>query len=301
LKEYSKRSLTKKKEEEEEEEDNDDPEGPPDFKNDLREKEIEKYFKKKFGKSQTEIKDSTQKSNENQQTFWEKIAEVFKEHNIEGSSSMMMSSYFFKYINGTSFGLSICKKIDFDFIKKLTYNYSYPLGSFIELAFVIKPNIDAGICLDFGTELNWEDNEYSFYFDIYGMAEVSVSFEVGAYVPSLYSPIQISLSLGLKGVLGAGKIGMKLSLYVGDDKYAIKLYTELEAFTYTFYILFKFEIQLKIISFSFEFYIFNKKLSGLIFKIHTTSIHKYSSKKIKNYSGYIWDDGLNKTSKKWKL
>ena len=290
LKEYLKRRLTKKKEEEEE--NDDDPEGPPDFMNDAREKEIKKFYEKYFGKSKEKVQIQIQNSNENIQNSWKKISEKMKDFlkSLDYSTSMEMNSFFFTHINEASFGLSICKNFDIAFFQKLesmlTYNYSIPLGGYIELAFVVKPNIDLGVCLDFGTEINWKDKEYSFYFDLYAMAEVSISLEVGAYVPSLYSPIQISLSLGLKGVIGAGKVGLKISLYIGENKYAFKIYFELEAFSFSFYILIKFEIQLKIISFSFEFYIFNKKLFGLFFGTHTTSIHKYKGNKIKDFSGY---------------
>ena len=223
--------------------------------NNARKKAIEEFYKEHFEKSHKEVQSQIQSSNKNQQNAWEKISEKMKDvlKNLEYSSSIQMNSFFFTHINETSFGFSICKKFDLN----LTHNYSYPLGSFIELAFVIKPTIEAGACLEAGTEINWNDKEYSFYFDLYAMAEISVSLEIGAYVPSLYSPIQISLSLGLKGVLGAGKAGIKLSLYIGENKYAFKIYFELEAFILSFYILIKFEIQLKIISFSFEFYIFN--------------------------------------------
>ena len=252
--------------------------------NDAREKEIKKkikkFYKEYFEKSQKEVQSQIQSSNKNQQNAWEKISEKMKDvlKNLEYSSSMKMNSFFFAHINEASFGFSICKKFGLN----LTHNYSYSLGGYIELAFVIKPTIEVGACLDVGTEINWNDKEYSFYFDLYAMAEISVSLEIGAYVPSLYSPIQISLSLGLKGVLGAGKAGIKLSLYIGENKYAYKLYFEFEAFTLIFYILIKFEIQLKIISFSFEFYIFNHKFLGIFLETHKTTIHKYKGSKIKD-------------------
>ena len=269
--------------------------------NDARKNVIEEFYKEHFEKSHKEVQSQIQSSNKNQQNAWEKISEKMKDvlKNLEYSSSMQMNSFFFTHINEASFGFSICKKFDLN----LTHNYSYPLGSFIELAFVIKPTIEAGACLDAGTEINWNDKEYSFYFDLYAMAEISVSLEIGAYVPSLYSPIQISLSLGLKGVLGAGKAGIKLSLYIGENKYAFKIYFELEAFILSFYILIKFEIQLKIISFSFEFYIFNKKLFGLIFETHRTIIHKYIGSTIKDFSEYtgkaFFLEYQASVSKKW--
>ena len=298
LKEYLKRKLSKKINEEEE--DDDDLEGPPDFMDEKRYEEVKEFFQEVFVDSKIGTQNDIQNAYGNQKNLWEKLDKFLDDLNLDISSSTKMNSYFFKYINGTSFGLSICKKfIDKEFLKKLHVSISMTLGGYIDLAFVFKPNVDLGMCLDFGTELDWKKDEYSFYLDLYGMAEVSTTFEIGAYVPSLHNPIQISLSLGLKGILGAGKVGIKLSFYIGEDKYAFKLYFEFETFSYIFYILIKFEIQLKIISFSFEFYIFNKKLSLFAFKVHTTYVNQYNSKRIKHYSGYIKEEIFNRTSKKW--
>ena len=117
------------------------------------------------------------------------------------------------------------------------------------------------------------------------MAEASVSLEVGVYVPSLYDPIQVSISLGIKGVLGSGRAGIRLSLFIGQERYDTKIYFELEAFRYSFYILFKFIIDLKITNFSFEFYIFNKAFAGLKLEFHTITVRKYNSKRIKTIEG----------------
>ena len=207
------------------------------------------------------------------------------DHNIEISSNLGMNSYFFTQINGIDFGNAICKKFEPNFLNALSYNYTLPLGSFYDIAFVIKPAIEAGVCIELGTDLNWREKEYSFYIDIYGMAEASVSLEVGVYVPSLYDPIQASISLGIKGVLGSGRAGIRLSLFIGQERYDTKIYFELEAFRYSFYILFKFLIDLKITNFSFEFYIFNKAFAGLKLEFHTITVRKYNSKRIKTIEG----------------
>jgi len=123
LKEYSKRRLTKKKEEEEEDDD-DDPEGPPEFMNDFRENEIEKFYENYFGESKEETENSIQNSNENQQTLWQEISEIFKNfvEDLDLDCSMMMNSFFFTHINSINFGLTVCKKleIDSDLLDKLS-------------------------------------------------------------------------------------------------------------------------------------------------------------------------------------
>ena len=154
--------------------------------------------------------------------------------------------------------------------------------------------IEAGVCIELGTDLNWKEKEYTFYIDVYGMAEASASFEVGVYVPSLYSPIQVSISLGIKGVLGSGRTGIKLSLFIGQERYDTKIYFEFEAFRYSFYILFRFIIDLKIYNFSFEFYIFNKAFAGLKLEFHTITVRKYNSKRIKTIEGGTLFAGLDK-------
>ena len=262
------------------------------------EEELKKFFKKYFDDSIKKARSEIQNFNEDLQTLWNIISKKVKDY-LDDSSSFQTNSYYFKSINGISSGISICKKFNFDtFLDKLIYNYTMYLGSYIEIAFAIIPNIDVGICIDLGTEINWKDKEYGFYFDIYGLAEVAVSLEIGAYVPGMRDPIKISISLGLKGVLGAGKVGMKLTFFIGDNKYAIKLYTEFEAFRFSFYILFKFEIE-KFIYFSFEFYIYNKSFSFFVFIISTTLTKKFNSNKIKTDSGFFRDIVGDKRYEKW--
>jgi hypothetical protein len=224
----------------------------------------------------------------------EKLAILMKKNDIEIETSIRMNSVFFKKINGTNIGTNICKKFAVD---NLMYSFPFASFSFVELAFLIKPVVEAGICIDLGFDLNWNKKEYSFYIDAYGMAEVSVSFEIGAFVPSSYSAIQLSLSIGIKGVLGAGRAGIKLSLFIGDNRFATKVYLELEAFKYSFYILLKFSVDVFFYKFSFEFYIFNKAFSGLKFETHSTAVRYYNSTRIKTLEGSSLFDYSDKEKK----
>ena len=265
------------------------PEGPGDYKDKTYEQAVKNLFRKYFTYTQEEIKES----------LLEKINNFLEENDLEVAGAMTMNSEFFKHIKGLNLGVSLCKIFDPDIDLK-SYKYSFFSCSFIELAFVIKPIFEAGICLELGFDLNWDKKEYSFYIDVYGKAEASVALEVGAYVPSAYSPIQVSLSLGIKGVLGSGKAGIKLSLFMGINRYDTKVYFEANALMLSFYILFKFSADLKIYKFSFEFYIINKLLFGLRFETFSTVTRFYNSTRKETVEGYALSCLLIKDWKKYK-
>ena len=194
-----------------------------------------------------------------------------------------MNSEFFMHIKGLNLGVSLCKIFNAN-IKG--YNSTFFPGSFFELTFLVKPILEAGICLELGFDIDWNKNEYSFYIDIYGKAEAGVTLEVGRFVPSAYSPIQVSLSLGIKGVLGSGKAGIKLSLFMGINRYDTKVYFEANALMLSFYILARFSFDVKIYKLSFEFYIINKLLLGLKFETFTTVTRFYNSIRKETQEGY---------------
>ena len=124
-----------------------------------------------------------------------------------------------------------------------------------------------GLNLNFkiGFMLNFNKKEYTFYFDVSVDAEVSVSLEVGCYIPPIPSfplGLEVSLSVGIKGILGSGTIGAKLSIFINKPIYEIELYYEFKACIFSFYVLFKVKITIVIINFSFKFYLLNKILNS---------------------------------------
>ena len=226
-----------------------------------------------------------------------KINKLLIDYDLEATGSVSMTSEFFKDIKGLNIGINLCKTFGPDINAT---NFTFFSCSFIELAFVIKPVVEVGICFELGFDLNWDKREYSFYIDVYGKAEVSVYLEVGAYVPSVYSPIQTSLSLGLKGVLGSGKAGIKLDLFFNKSRYATTLYAEFNALMLSFYILFRFVADFEVCEINFEFYIINKLLFGLKFEVHSTVIRTYKSKRIETDDGNMLSCLMVKSKKKYK-
>ena len=248
------------------------PEGSADNQDKIQ-KQNEEVFKKYFSNTQEETKQNLNEKVKVKSSL-EEFNEFFDEHDLELSGSISIDSEFFKNIKGINIGLSLCKTFgpDIESISISLFRFY-----FIELAFVIEPEIEAGICIELGFDLNLNEKEYSFYIDAYGKAEASVSVEVGVYVPSSLSSIKVGLSLGLKGVLGSGRAGIKLSLFFNRNRYDTTVYFEANAFMLSFYIRFKFSIDYKIYSFTYEFYIIDKILFGLKFETHSTAVRFYNS------------------------
>ena len=160
-----------------------------------------------------------------------------------------------------------------------------PIGPFyLALSFIV--SAEAQICIELGFDCNWGDNEYSFDIDVSGKLKPSLSLDFGVYYPSPFSPVRMSLNLGFEGTLTAINAGMKLNLLLKGSKYKIDLYYEFTVFEISFYILLKFELEIKLvmvtINYSFKFEIYAKTFFGLSFEKHLEKYYKYwKNKEIK--------------------
>ena len=153
-------------------------------------------------------------------------------------------------------------------------SFQYPiiiyLVSFPYLQLRIIPEFAVSACVEIGYEFETDKLSIkegsALTLDLYLGAEASVSLEIGLYFPpfSMLNSFQISFAIGIKGMLGSGKIGMKLSIYLNGNKNNSKFikYYEYQAIQLYVYILFKFECNLWIFSFSFQFYLINEKILG---------------------------------------
>ena len=99
--------------------------------------------------------------------------------------------------------------------------------------------------------------------------------EVGLYLPGIHSPVELAISVGLKGVLGSGKIGLKLDYNLNQNQLVFHLDYQIEAFALYFYIQFRFTIDIQIHKFQFQFYIINERLFGIYKEGHKEKIYKF--------------------------
>ena len=159
------------------------------------------------------------------------------------------------------------RKIGYKDVKeKNLLNLQYPIIFFLpvfpNLQLRIIPQLNINIRIEMGFELDLLKNDFSVYFEPSGSAEVGVNLEIGFYLPPVSSCLEISLTVGIKGTLGSGRVGVKLSLSLTEAKFIIEAFYEFNALSFSFYVLFRIKINLGIIKFSFSFYLIYKELFG---------------------------------------
>ena len=120
-----------------------------------------------------------------------------------------------------------------------------------------------------------EKYEIGAFLNLSVKANVSMDFELGFYIPGTYSPVELSITVGLKGVLGNGKIGLKFEYNLNQNQLEYFLDYQLEAFTLYFYIQYKFTIDLVLKKYQFQFYIANKRLFGIYIEGHKNKTVKF--------------------------
>jgi len=147
-----------------------------------------------------------------------------------------------------------------DIFKKNLTDIYFPINLFpgLELGLLISPNLDLKICIKIGTCIKRsekEKNDSFYYIGAEGGASIGLNLEFGFYCPSQKSPVKVSFSLGISGILASGKIGMKIQFFFSEeneDKYLLDLYYEILAFKFEFYIKLTLSISINIINFSYS-------------------------------------------------
>ena len=109
--------------------------------------------------------------------------------------------------------------------------------------------------------------------DMHIRGQVGINLDVGIYVPKGQSPVQMSVSCGINGILVSGRAGIKISFYLVEEIYETDLYYMLSAFSFSFYV--KFNIRFKVwrLNKNYEFYLINYIYTGIQFEKHKIKAH----------------------------
>ena len=172
-------------------------------------------------------------------------------------------------------------EIPFEFKAKLYKEIETPPG------ISIKTWIDFDYFKDKNKDKNKDEDEEDFDYDKIGedkeeedeigttkliitvisKGEVSLAINAGMSigVPNIFT---FSILTGIQGLLGSGKIGFSLELGLTNLKKKIDSFYIIEAFSITFFLKFKFEINLFFTKTEFEIFIFQVKLKGLEIEKH---------------------------------
>ena len=189
------------------------------------------------------------------------------EPDLELSVSIVMKNFKLQQVG---VGLNFCE----DILKLEIPVFIIYLVSFPYLQLRIIPKVGIEFCTQIALETNYnKDNDAKdqFILDFSLGAEVSVSLEIGLYIPPFNNKaggVLMSISLGIKGILGSGKLGVELSILLNDQSKSIQeqnrnkntlvTYVEFKAIQFYAYMLFKIEINMGFLKYSFQFYLFNE-------------------------------------------
>jgi len=165
------------------------------------------------------------------------------------------------------------------------FMFVHPIGPSLDMAIRIIPEIGIGVCLSIGFNGEYKKgkkNDYSFNIECYGKSEISLSLDCGVYYPGAKSKYRISLNLGIKGIIGSGRAGVKLIFFLNRDKYRIDFYYDLIAFQFNLYLMMQISYKMKFINLEIDIEIINLLLFGFRYEYHFIRDSNYKS----NIVGY---------------
>ena len=170
--------------------------------------------------------------------------------------------------------------------KGLSKTLYIPFPAFPYFQILFNISAYAGIGLNIALGMNWTSFEPSLVFEIFGEAKVPLQLEGGLYFPSGKSAIQIAMVLGLDGIIGHGRAGIKLEIYLTKRQTDCDLYFILNALVFQFYFQIRITIDLPLFHAGYRFDIIRIEFFGLHVELHTLKKAKQETFKKNKMFGY---------------
>ena len=175
----------------------------------------------------------------------------------------------------SKFNISVSLNYSSNFSLYWSKNWTIP----IPIDFRLYPNIKAILIFEstagIGINLipfDFREKKFCLHLNPYAKAEAYTNFEIGVYYPGKNGAFEMSLSIGIKGILGSGEVGLDLKLYFNSEL-KIDWYYKYFALQLSFYMVFRITIELKYIkSLRFDIYIINQILFGLYKEKHNIKV-----------------------------
>ena len=166
-------------------------------------------------------------------------------------------SFLDKLVNYTKKGKAFSKTLSIPFPAFPYFQIVFNFSAYAGLGFGISPNV------------NWTNFEVSLVFDVYVEAKVPMQIEAGLYFPPSKSPVQIAMVLGLDGIIGHGRAGIKLEISLRNGETDCDAYFIINALVFQFYFQIKITIDLPLFHFGYSFDIIRVELFGLHLELHS--------------------------------
>ena len=173
-------------------------------------------------------------------------------------------------LQGTILGNIIDKMNDFNNLKvcfKISFPIFFPAFSYLQLRLNFKAC--AGLGFYASIEPDWREMQFNLVFDVYAEAKVALQIEGGLYFPTeINSPFLLAFVVGLDGVIGHGRAGIKLEICLHKDETTFDVYFIFNALVFQFYFQIRIEIGLPFFQFEYAFDIIRIELFGIHVELH---------------------------------
>jgi hypothetical protein len=189
-------------------------------------------------------------------------------------------------LNLTTVGKIMQKISDYTKIKKsFLYTLPIPFPLFPYLQIRITFGAYAGLGFYATIEPDWKDVKFSLVLDLYAEAKLPFQIEGGLYIPSEpESPLTIAMVVGLDGIIGHGRAGLKLEIHLNNEGVDFDAYFIFNALVFEFYVQFKIEINIPLFKFEFHFDLIRIELFGIHLEFHSLKkAQRETFKKNHNY------------------
>jgi len=209
--------------------------------------------------------------------YLEKIVRKF-ENELESALGMFNLENILKKCLGVNFLDEFKDKIDYQVTYEETIIIPFPALPYFEIRISLYVHAGAGLEIAFNTD--WLDNfKTQLSFESYAEAKVELGIEGGFYIPSGESPIQISFVVGLNGLIGDGRAGIKLEFTLIKANFNYDIHFIFNAFIFKFYFKIGIKIDLKFFKIKYNIYIFKLEFPGLSIEAHSKKNDKAKSSK----------------------
>lgn len=170
--------------------------------------------------------------------------------------------------------------------KSFSKTLSIPFPAFPYLQILFNISAYAGLGLGVSFNYNKTNNEVSLVFDIYAEAKVPMQLEGGLYLPASKSPMQIAMVVGLDGIIGHGRAGIKLEISLKDLQTECDVYFIFNALVFQFYFQIRITIDLPLFHFAYKFDVIRIELFGFHIELHTLKKAKQEAFKKNKMFGF---------------
>ena len=153
--------------------------------------------------------------------------------------------------------------------KGLSQTLSIPFPAFPYLQILFNTSCYAGLGFHVGIKPDSKYSNFSLVLDVYAEAKVSLQLEGGLYIPAAKSKFQVALAVGLDGIIGHGRAGIKLEMNLKDGETDVDAYFIFNALVFQFYFQLRIIIDLPLFKSTICFDIIRVELFGIHVEHHS--------------------------------